>query len=263
VFFGAWGVAALALLVLGAPIQPVLTIATMVPQPLWFLAVWVALLVFTPALVAAWRRWRWRALIVAAALPLVVDVLRFGFGHEHVAYANILLLWAVPFLAGLAYADERVHGRTGLPARWTLWTGAGVALATMSLLIAVGPYPASMVGMPGAAVSNLCPPTAVILFQSIAQVCLALALRERLVALATGPGHDVVAFLSRRSMTLYLWHLTAMFTVVGVVLLGIGERLPTPWSVDWWLTRPLWFTAFALVLAGLTKVFGRYESRRG
>ncbi|MBN9328078.1 MAG: hypothetical protein J0I87_14335, partial [Cellulomonas sp.] len=79
---------------------------------------------------------------------------------------------------------------------------------------------------------------------------------------ARGAGRRPVAWLAGRSVTVYLWHLTAMFTVVGLDLLVLHERLPEPWGVDWWASRPVWFGAFALVLAVLVRVFGRFERSR-
>ena len=131
------------------------------------------------------------------------------------------------------------------------------------MLVAVGPYPLSLVGMPGDEISNLGPPTAPVVAHAVAQVCLVLLLRTALVRRATtGAGARAVGALARRSMTVYLWHLTAMFAVVGVALLGLGQELPAAWGADWWGSRPVWFAAYLLVLLGLVRVFGRFEDRR-
>jgi hypothetical protein len=86
--------------------------------------------------------------------------------------------------------------------------------------------------------------------------------RPALVRWAAGAGRPVVRALARRSMTVYLWHLTAMFVVVGAVLLGLDQRLPAAWSTDWWAGRPVWSGAYLLVLTGLVALFGRFESSR-
>lgn len=270
-FAAAWALAVAALLAVGVPDGAVWRMARMAPQLLWFLAVWAVLVALTPALRAAWRRWRWGALAVAVALPLALDALRFGVPGEVTAllgWGNVVLAWAVPFLAGVAYADERVAPRRPAPGarpggRWLLAGGAVAALAVAAALVAVGPYPASLVGMPGDAMSNLGPPTAPVVAHAVALVCLALLAREALARRAgRGPGRRAVAALARRSMTVYLWHLTAMFVVVGVVLLGLGQRLPEAWGADWWASRPAWFAAYLLVLLGLVRLFGRVEDRR-
>ncbi|ACZ31538.1 hypothetical protein Xcel_2523 [Xylanimonas cellulosilytica DSM 15894] len=267
-FAGAWALTLGVLLASGLPDQAVLRLARMAPQLLWFLAVWVALVACTPLARAAWRRWRWAAVAVAVAAPLVVDLLRFGAGLEPVAWANVLLVWAVPFLLGVAYADDRSHrvidgGRPAVAGRPVLVAVLVLAVGAMAALVRLGPYPVSMIGMPGDAVSNLAPPTAVVVAQSIAQVAAVLLARDAIVRWACGRGRDVVRVLTRRALTVYLWHLTAMFVVVGAVLLGLHARLPEPWSTDWWSTRPVWWGAFGLVLLGLVRVFGRFEVPRG
>ncbi|QAY68876.1 acyltransferase family protein [Xylanimonas protaetiae] len=285
-FAGAWVVALALLLATTLPDTAVLRLARMAPQLLWFLAVWVALVALTPLARAAWQRWRWSALAVAFAAPLAVDALRLGAGLERAAWANVLLVWAVPFLLGVAYADDRsgwaapevrplVVTHRMLHRRWArtvpvdalprpLLAGVAVlAVGVMAALVASGPHPASMIGMPGDALSNLAPPTAPIVAQSVAQVAVVLLARDVIVRWARGRGRGVVGVLARRSMTVYLWHLTAMFVVVGGVLLGLHETLPAPWSTDWWASRPLWWGAFALVLMGLVRVFGRFEAPRG
>ncbi|MEL7976937.1 acyltransferase family protein [Isoptericola sp. F-RaC21] len=276
-FVGAWALAVAALLALGVPDDAVWRMARMAPQLLWFLGVWVVLMALAPVLRAAWQRWRWGALAVAVALPLALDALRFGLPGEltgTLAWANVLLAWAAPFLAGIAYATERSAPRrpvtdradeplAGRTARWLLAAGAVAAVAATAVLVAVGPYPLSLVGMPGDEISNLGPPTAPVVAHAVAQVCLVLLFRAALVRrAANGAGKRAVDALARRSMTVYLWHLTAMFAVVGVALLGLGQELPAAWGADWWASRPVWFAAYLLVLLGLVRVFGRFEGRR-
>ncbi|GAA1709904.1 acyltransferase [Isoptericola hypogeus] len=282
-FVAAWGVGVAALLAAGVPDDAVWRMARMAPQLLWFLAVWVALMALTPVLQAAWRRWRWGALGVAVALPLAVDGLRFGLPGEPtavLAWANVILAWAAPFLAGVAYATERAAGRRpgavraartrghrvpaadGRAGHLLLAVGVVAGLAAAAALVAVGPYPPSMIGLPGDEISNLGPPTAPVVAHAVALVCAALLARDAVVRRASSRrGRRVVASLAGRSMTVYLWHLTAMFTVVGVALLGLGQQLPAAWGADWWASRPVWFAAYLLVLLVLVRLFGRFEDR--
>ncbi|WP_321575385.1 acyltransferase family protein [Oerskovia douganii] len=257
-FVGAWAVAVVALPLLGVPEGAVRQVARIAPQLLWFLGVYLLLLAITPALLRAYRAWGWRAVAAVVAAPLVVDVLRFAAGLEQVAVANVLLGWAVPYVLGIAYVD--LVRRDALPARRTLALVAGAALAAMVALVVLGPYPPSLIGMPGDAISNLGPPTALAVVHAVLQVSVALAVRDAVVRWAGGRGAALVTWVAARSMTLYLWHLTAMFVVLGVVLLGLGTPLPASWSADWWAARPLWFGAAGLVLAGLVRVFGRLET---
>jgi hypothetical protein len=61
-------------------------------------------------------------------------------------------------------------------------------------------------------------------------------------------------------MTIYLWHLTAyLITILALYPLGLGH--PTDSTPSWWLQRPVWLIAPAVVLGALVAVFGRFERR--
>ena len=103
-------------------------------------------------------------------------------------------------------------------------TGYGLAAA----LVAFGPYPGSMIGMPGAAVSNMAPPTVALLAVGFGQIGLALALRGPIVAFARWPGVSwVLGWAGRRMMTVYLWHMSALFVITSVVVVGLGVSTPS------------------------------------
>lgn len=269
VFVGAWVVAIGVLLAVGLPGDAVRSLATLAPQLLWFLAVYLGLVVLTPLLRRALHAAGWWAVGALVAAPLAVEALRFGAGLERLALVNVLLVWAVPYAIGLLYADARAgvrvvrRGRVvpiAVLPRPVVLVGVGLAAAALAaLLVAFGPYPVSLIGMPGDTMSNLGPPTAPVVLHAVALVALALAARGPLVRWADGRGRTVVAGLARRSMTVYLWHLTAMIVVVGTVLVVLGQELPAPGSADWWAGRPVWFGAFALVLLGISRVVGRFE----
>lgn len=269
---GMWVVVVGVLLATPLPDDVAWTLARLAPQLLWFLAVYLVLVAVTPLLRRALHAHGWWAVAALAALPLTVEALRFGAGLETLALVDVVLVWAVPYAVGVLYADARSglrvvrRGRVVpvavIPPRGVLLATAAGALALAALLVALGPYPVSLIGMPGDAMSNLGPPTAPVLLHAVALVALALAARDVLARWAVGRGRRVVAALAVRSMTVYLWHVTAMIAVVAFVLVGLGSRLPEPGSADWWASRPLWFGAFALVLVGIARVVGRFEDRR-
>ncbi|MEX0706149.1 MAG: hypothetical protein WD041_05970, partial [Nitriliruptoraceae bacterium] len=120
--------------------------------------------------------------------------------------------------------------------------------------------PISMVGVDGATRSNNSPPSVALLALAVGQVGIALALRRRCERLLARPRvWAMVAMTGAFTMTVYLWHQTAMI-VVAAALVPTGIWPPRE-NVDltWWLTRPLWWLACAVVLAGLVALFGRYE----
>src|SRR5699024_4405337 len=224
-----WAAALLLLPALGVPATAVGQVARIAPQPLWFLGVYLALLLLAPALRTLVHRFGWAAPAVLLPLPVVVDLLRFTGAFPHLAWLNLLAVWAVPFTAGLAYAllpDRR-------PNACTWWAVAAIALIAAITLYAAGPYPLSLIGMPGDEISNLSPPTLLALAHGIALTAVPLALARPLTRLATGALRPAVAWVSERSMTIYVWHLTAMFAVLGLGILALGLEVPTAWSAAW------------------------------
>jgi hypothetical protein len=233
------------------------TVLTLVLDPLWFLGVYAVLTALTPVAVALVRRFG----VLAAAFPLVVvaaaDVVRFDLGGPSwVGWVNVVAGWLVPYLLGIAWARSAFPGRTG-PA---LMLGGGTA-ATAALVLWAG-YPASMVGVNGAAISNLNPPTLAVVTFGIAQAGLALLLREPLARWMRHPlAWAAVATVNLSAMTLFLWHQTA-FLAVTTAGLAFG-RLPglhtAPVHGVWVAERVAWLPVFAVALALLWLVFRRAE----
>lgn len=252
-FVAIWAALMILLPVLGVPEVAVHQAARIAPQPLWFLGVQVLLLAATPWLVRVGERWGWRLPVIVGAAALAVDVLRFGAGIDQVAMMNLLLVWSVPYTIGMLETSGRMRGLEVRAGRAALV--AGTALAATVGLLAAGPYPISLIGMPGDAVSNLAPPTAPVLTFAVAQVAAVVALRPVLTEHVARWGW--VRWVGAHSMGLYLWHLTAMFLLTGVLIFGLGLAVPEPWTGTWWVTRPV----IALLAWGLLLVMITLASR--
>lgn len=255
VFVGTWLALRAVLPALGLPEAAVDVAARIAPQLLWYLGIYVVLLAASHALAGWYARTGVVGVWALGAAAVLVDVLRFGVGVPHVGLANLLLVWAFAYTLGFAYADGRLA--------WSVRACATVAMVGLvGLVVAVtaGPYPLSMVGMPGDTFSNMGPPTVCLVALTVVHVFGALALRPRLVVLSgAGSVRRAVGWLSARSMTVYLWHLTAMFVVVGVVTVFANVDLPVGWTSSWWVTRPFWFGACAVVLLVLVRTFEGVE----
>jgi hypothetical protein len=122
-----------------------------------------------------------------------------------------------------------------------------------------------MVGVPGAGVTNMTPPTAAMLLLGLAQAGVIWASQGAIRRLTrrAGAWHAVVA-LSGVMMTVYLWHLTAM-SLVGALFLNVLDGAafrvePGTWA--WWMSRPVWLLSLAAVCAGLVAAFTRFEWRQ-
>jgi hypothetical protein len=245
------------LVAIGVGSQPVGVAAAIVPQLLWFLVVQLVLVAMTPLAVAAHRRHGLGVLVPLAAGAAAVDTLRFA-GVPVIGYLNAVLVWVAVHQLGVAYAHGRFDSVTPAGA---LRLAAGGLTAT-GLLVALGPYPASMIGMPGAPVSNMSPPTLCLITLACAHLGLVLAARPALLRLAVRPRvAAAVALLAPRTMTVFLWHMTALAAGVGVLTLGLGLGTPAPASIGWLLGAPLWVAVLGAALALLVRAFGGWEAR--
>ncbi|MFF5921818.1 acyltransferase [Streptomyces flavochromogenes] len=251
VFVGVWGAAALLLQLSGADGGLTGVALRLVTQPLWFIGIYLAMVAFTPPLLRLHERWGWGAFAALAGGAVAVDVLRFTADVPFVEFLNFAFVWLAVHQLGFLRAD-------GMIRRPALLAGAGLLGATA--LVALGPYPLSMVGMPGEKVSNMAPPT-------LALLCHGLWLVGA-VELLRGPGARLVARASvwravvaanGIAMTAFLWHLTAMLGVYGAML-GLGAELPAPATGSWWAQVPLRFLAAGLLTALLVAAFRRFEA---
>ncbi|SFW92346.1 acyltransferase family protein [Amycolatopsis australiensis] len=243
---------------LGVPPQPLQVGSAIAAQLLWFLAVYVLVVLLTPLMVAAHRRWGLKVPLVMAAAGVLVDVARFNdFGY--IGYANAIFVWVAVHQLGFHY----VEGRLGALTRRGALTLSAAGFGVTASLVAFGPYPASMIGMPGAPVSNMSPPTVLLAFLAVGQIGLLLAFRPQLNALAERPGAGrVLSWLGARFMSVYLWHMPALIVVAGVTVYGLGYETPEPGTLLWLVMAPAWFAVCGLVLLGLLRLFAQFEMQR-
>ena len=193
-------------------------------QLLWFLGVYVLVVATTAAQLRVARGGLWSvgALVLIVA---VVDVGRFHGGGVAVASLNFFIVFFLAAVTGLVVRD--------LEGRWRLLgcVAAG-AVGVNVVLVAFGPYPLSMVGLPGEEISNVGPPTLALALHAVAMVAVIGALWQVLDVLChrVRVWHAACA-LGGVAMTLYLWHLTAIF---GVVVTQHALDLDRPLVSDAW-----------------------------
>lgn len=241
----------------GLPAQPVHTGARYVGALLWFLALYCLISVLAPVLVRVAGRARGLDVAALATGAIGVDLARFVLGMaDALAYVNVLLVWGAIHQVGVHYAAGRLWWLRG---SWALAVALG-GFTVVAVAVATGPYPLSMVGMPGEAMSNMGPPVAVLLALAAGQLGLALAMRPTALHWADRP--SVAAAVDRLSgvvFTAYVWHTPALVLVGGIALLGLGLDTPEPFSATWYRGLPVWLGALTLVLVAAVRVFGRCE----
>jgi peptidoglycan/LPS O-acetylase OafA/YrhL len=252
-----WIPVTVGMLLAGVPAATVHTLLFLVISPLWFLGVYAGLTALTPAALWLVRRFGASAVIFPVSLVAAADLLRFGLhGPSWVGWVNLPAGWLVPYLLGIAWAQGSLRDRR-VPALML----AGGAAATAAL-IAWAHYPASMVGVNGAHISNLNPPTLAAVAFGIAQCGLALLLRDRLARLMRRPlAWAGIALVNLSAMTLFLWHQTAFITVSSIGLLAgrVPGLLTAPAGGLWVAERLAWLPVFAIMLSGLWLAFRRME----
>ncbi|MFC0599415.1 acyltransferase family protein [Streptomyces palmae] len=251
-----WTVVAGALLASEVDYESVYALVKRAVSPLWFLLVFAALTAATPLVARLHPLW-------PLAVVFGVDLFRYGLGTpegwDWIGRLNVPAGWLVPYCLGTAWARGRLTGR----ATGRLLLGGG-AVATAALVLRAG-YPASMVGVPGARISNLDPPTLAATTFGLAQCGAALLLLGPLRrALRRPVAWAAVALVNLAAMTVFLWHQTAMMAVTALGLLA-GAPLPglhtAPDGPGWVLARLAWLPVFAAALLVCLAAFGAYEWR--
>jgi fucose 4-O-acetylase-like acetyltransferase len=232
--------------------------AALAGEPLWFLAVYLGLIILAPLQLAAHRRNRWVALAILPVVTLALDVLHLTGTAPGLADGNFIVVFLFAQELGFWYAD----GAAGaVSVRGALAT-ATVALVALLALTTWGPYPLSMVGVPGEATSNMSPPTLCIVLLTVAQAALLLTVRPRVTRWLERPGpwRRTVAANSV-VMSVFLWHLTA-FIAASVALIGLGVALPPLGSTHWWLLKPVWLVTALVALAVILPAVSPVERRQ-
>ena len=225
--------------------------------PTWFLAAYVMVVALAPPALAVWERFGWWAVAGLLALGGLIDAVSLSSGNELVGFPNYVVVFGAVHMVGFAWLDGR------LPTRRSRLLMALVGFVVTALLVWLGPYPLSMVGLDGATLNNSFPTRVTLGFLGLFQGGLLLAVEPTLARwLQRRRLWQTTIVVNARIMTLYLWHLTAMVLLTGVLLLGLdgwGLRLE-PMSAAWWATRLVWIAVLAVLTTGFIAVFGRFES---
>lgn len=217
---------------------------------LWFLAVYLVLALAAPAQVALHRRAPWLLVAVLPVLALLLDRAQ-DTAWAGLAFLNYVVVFGFAQQVGMLYADGRLT-------RWRRWTWPLVALVATGLLVlvtTVGPYPVSMIDVPGQEMSNMLPPSVSVVLVGALQISLLMCARPALTRwLARERPWRAVVRVNRSVLTLFLWHLSG-FIVAAAVLLGLGVPLPEPGTAVWWAHKLLWLAVATVATAALVRLF--------
>lgn len=223
--------------------------------PIWFLAVYIVVVVLVPISFKAWQRYGFKSFWLLVLAAVIDDLLFFAADLRSLGWLNYGFVWLAVHQLGYAWRDGYMAGaRQGLT--WVL----GGSLILIGL-ITIGPYPVSMVSVPGQEISNTLPPKIAMLALGIVQCGLLLSIETPMRRwLAKTTPWTAVVLINGMIMTIFLWHLTASTLTIGCALLfnDIGLEV-TPGTGMWWAIRPVWIAVYLLALLPFALGFGRFE----
>ncbi|MFG3603807.1 acyltransferase family protein [Micromonospora chersina] len=265
---------------LGGQSAEIRTVVSFATIPLWFLTAYVAVVGLTPVMYPLHRRFGFVVPLVLVALVAAGDLGRL-FGPGPLSGGNFLFGWLVIHQIGFAWYDAYAlkdtprptvgDGRPGwlLTHRLPLGRPAAVplllvGLGALLLLTVVGPYPVSMITVPGERLDNTSPPSLALLALATLQLGVILLLHhpvERWLR-RSRPWRAVIG-VNAVVLTVFLWHLSAVVLLIGA--LNTVHWLPSPpvGTGSWWALRVPWLLTLTAILLALITVFGPIEARTG
>ncbi len=216
-----------------------------VAMHLWFIPMYLVVVALTPVTLAMHRRWGLLAPLALGIAVAVVDAVSVSGVLPALGWANNLLCWLALFQLGVAWYSGSVHGRRAL---WLAAAGAAVAVAALT----VGPYPVSLIGVPGETVQNSAPPSIVMLSVGLLQAGVLIAVSPGVTRLLRASAlKRPLAVANSRVMLLYLWHMIAVVVLAVVAYPNGWMPAPTLGTGTWWLSRLLWIAVLAMLTAAV------------
>jgi hypothetical protein len=216
---------------------------------LWFLSVYLVLLAMTPAQVALQRRWGAPVAAVLAGGAVVVDVAVLRFSWDAAGWAGYVLVWGCVHQLGVAWQQGGLTRHRAVP--------LGVAAAGLTGLVALvgyGPYPVSMVGVPGAEIQNTSPPSLALLAFACIQIGLLVAAEPLVSPRLEDPARQArVRTANGLALTVYLWHMVPVVLVAATLYRAGVMPQPEAGNAPWWLSRLLWVGSLTAVLAVIVR----------
>ena len=223
--------------------------------PVWFLAVYIMVVICVPVTLAVWERLGLVSFWILIAATALVDVLFFATDNQVMGWPNYGFIWLAAHQLGYAWRDKRIVGLKN-----TLPLAFG-GLVVLIALVKFGPYPLSMITVPGEGISNSFPPKLPLLALGIFQCGLLLSIEAPMRRwLKRKVPWTLTILVNSSIMTIFLWHLSAMILILAASLSlgGFGITME-PGSGSWWAVRPVWIAVLSAALLFFWSLFGRFE----
>jgi len=216
--------------------------------PVWFLAIYFVIVMLVPISRAAWNKFGIWSAIVPFLFAVGGDWIFFNTAYQSLAWFNYLFVWGAVHQLGYAWQQGKLGGVT---------QSVCIALfgaTALILLTQFGPYPTSLVGVPGQALSNTTPPKLPLVALGLTQIGLLLAIEGPMRRwLSKAKVWTSTVLVNGLIMPIFLWHSTVMMLLIGFCFWVVPSVFfADPGTSTWWALRPLWVAVFfAFMMMGL------------
>ena len=213
--------------------------------PLWFLANYTIDTALAPTMFTALRRNRLATMGGLFGTFLVVEFLHVVVGVPFVEHLNWVLGWLMFQTIGFLWRDGALPtGRRLVVAASACWVAAVV-------MVALGPWSASMIHVSGQPLSPTHPPSIALVVFGLAQTATAIAAAPAVTRWLERSRRtwSLVVVGNSMSMSVYLWHFTA--AVAASAILHLSGLLPSApiGSGSWWVEKlPVLALSFVLLV---------------
>lgn len=219
--------------------------------PVWFLAIYFVIVMLVPITRAAWQKFGMASVITPFALAIIADWVFFNTAYQWFGWFNYLFIWGAVHQLGYAWQQGKLGSVTSSVCIAVLGATA------LILLTQFGPYPTSLVGVPGQEMSNTTPPKLPLIALGLAQIGLLLAIEAPMRRwLSNAKVWTATVLVNGLIMPIFLWHSSVMMLLIG---LGFWV-LPTVFLTDpgtnqWWALRPVWVLVYFAVMMAFLPIF--------
>jgi len=216
--------------------------------PVWFLAIYFVIVLLVPLSRVMWHKFGLWSVWLPFLLAVGGDWIFFNTDYQALAWFNFLFVWGAVHQLGYAWQQGKL-ANLAIPISMAI-----LGAITLILLTQFGPYPTSLVGVPGQDMSNTTPPKLPIVALGFTQIGLLLALEGPMRRwLSKAKVWTSTVLINGLIMPIFLWHSTVMMLLIGFCFWVMpGVFFADPGTAQWWAIRPIWVVVyFAFMMIGL------------
>lgn len=254
-----WAVLGMIGYVMGVPHQMIKIGSQISLVPVWFLAIYFIIVMLVPITRAIWHKLGLWSVILPLCMAVLGDLVYFNTPYQWYGWFNYFFIWGAVHQLGYAWQQERIGGF--VPSLCL----AVIAATALVLLTQFGPYPISLIGVPGQEFSNTTPPKLPLIALGLTQIGLLLAFEGPMRRwLSKARIWTATVLINGFIMPIFLWHSTVMMLMIGLCFWVFPIVFTVePGSVQWWSFRPVWVLVYFIVMMLCLPVFMWMEKKIG